>query len=313
MREDWHLIEMFMTGDSITKIRNYLLGNLTAEEETSLEELYFSDPDYVAELWAVFADLSEQYQSRQLSESERSQFERRLERSPMLREMFENEKALFAYAASAATEKGKTEFSKIVTTPPPGFRWLRWWKNRPLQIAALSFGILLTLGFWLIKRSVSVPATQSDQIAVNRKDDAVNQTFPQPSFDPSPTLQPTASLSVSNQTNIATFFLSAQMFRSETDAPVISVPKPTREVRLELELTTGDFSAYSATLQNESGETIRQWSALSPQRSANLSKIVLRFPAALLAESGYVVKLKPVGNADAEAFAQQFRFTVERR
>lgn len=301
-----------MTEDSIAKIRNYLLGNLTAEEEAGLEELYFSDANYVAELWAVFADLSEQYQSRRLAESEQSQFERRLERSPKLREMFENEKALFAYAASVAPGKERTEFSTAITPPPPRFRWFRWRENRPLQIAALSFGVLLVAGFWFVWRSVDIPATDNDQIAINRKDDAVDQTIPQTSLTPSPTPQPIASPSVNKQANIATFFLSAQMFRSEADLPVLAVPKQAREARLELELATGDFSAYSATLQNESGETIRQWSDLSPQRSTNMSKIVLRFPAALLAESGYIVKIKPVGNADAEAFAQQFRFTADR-
>ncbi len=299
-----------MTEASTTKIRNYLLGNLTAEAEAGLEELYFAKPEYVAELWAVFADLAEQYQSGQLSESERLQFENRLQRSPKLREMFENEKALFSYAASA--EKGRTESSPAVKSQPRRSRWFSWWNNRPLQIAAFSFGVLIAVGFWFVWQSRNASPTDSDQIAIDRRDDAASKPIPQPLFDPSPTPQPTASPTDKNQTTVATFFLSAQMFRSETDSPIIAFPKQTRDLRLELELATGDFPLYSAALQNESGETIRQWKTLSAQRSASADKIVLRFPAALLAEANYVVKITPLGGADNEAFAQQYRFTVKR-
>ena len=63
----------------------------------------------------------------------------------------------------------------------------------------------------------------------------------------------------------------------------------------------------------ESAGILREWKSLSPQRSASFDKIVLRVPAALLTESSYLIKLKPMDGAGSDAFGQQFRFTVAGR
>lgn len=82
-------------------------------------------------------------------------------------------------------------------------------------------------------------------------------------------------------------------------------------MRLELELMNSGAARYSATLQSETNKTLQSWESLSPQRGSTLNKIVLRLPAHLLSESGYSVKIKPLGGD--EAFTQEFRFTVKRR
>ncbi len=302
-----------MTPTSAPKIRGYLLGKLTAEEEAGLEELYFADPELVAEVWAVFADLTEQYLGGEMSETERSQFESRLHRSPAMREMFENEKALFSFAPAALAEADRTETSLAGASSPPRSRWFGWRRNRPFQFAALAAAsVLFAAGFWLVWQLRKTPPANSDQAAVDRKDDAANQSTPQPSPLPSP--PPRATTARNNQATNAAFFLSAQSFRSGRSgaaAPVLTIPKQAQTVRLELELMNSDAARYSATLQSESNETIRKWEKLSPQRSPTLDKIALRLPAALLAESSYVLKIS--SGAGSETFTQQYRFAVQRR
>ncbi|MGH9767856.1 MAG: hypothetical protein ACREAB_10520, partial [Blastocatellia bacterium] len=83
-------------------IRNYLLGDLAESEAESIERGYFADPQGVDEVWAVFGEIAEEHLSGVLSESESRRFEQRLRSTPALREMFENEKALFDYAAGSA-------------------------------------------------------------------------------------------------------------------------------------------------------------------------------------------------------------------
>lgn len=303
-----------MTTTPAPKIRDYLLGRLAADEEARLEELYFSDPDSVAEVWAVFAELSEQYLDGELAETERSQFENRLRLSPTLREMFENEKALSRHANAALPEAAGLESPLASESSPPRSRWfgpLAWRGNWPFKFAAwATASALVVAGFWIVWQAKKTPPTNSEQLAARQKDGTANQPTPQPSLRPTPT-QPPAATPRGSQTTIATFFLPAQGFRSGAEAPVLRVPKQARIVRLELELAGSDAARYSAALQSESNETIRKWESLSPQRSLSLDKIVLQLPAALLAESSYVVKLNAV--ADANAFTQQYRFAVERR
>lgn len=86
----------------ISTIRNYLLGDLPEAEKEKVEKSYFASPQEVDEVWAVFGEITEEYLSGALSEDESRRFERRLQAAPALREMFENEKALFDYAARIA-------------------------------------------------------------------------------------------------------------------------------------------------------------------------------------------------------------------
>ena len=303
-----------MTLASPLTIKDYLLCRLSAEQETELEELYFADSKRVAEIWAVFAELSEQFLLGELPGPEQSQFELRLQRSPFMRQLFENEKALFDYALANSATVGhsepasseKTSAGKIPDGKPESYsRWLERLRSRPLRFALASVSLLLAAGLWLGWQLKSAPT--SDRIAVVQDQDAANTQPSRTSFSPSPS--PSDSPSHALQTAVATFFLPAQSFRSATEAPVLSIPRQAQTVRLELQLLSGDSPSYSAVLLSESFEPIREWKSLLPQHSNAIDKIVLRVPATLLTESSYVVKLRPM-SADAEALTQQFRFTV---
>lgn len=290
-------------------IKDYLLSRLSAQQETELEELYFADPASVDEIWAVFAELSEQFLRGELPAIEQSQFELRLQRSPFLREMFENEKALFDYSLANSAKMVHTgkmpETNVALMKPQLYWRWFEWLRIKPLRFAMVSIGLLFATGIWFVWQRKTAPA--SDQIVVVQGRNSI-KTPPLPAFSPSPSpsaIYPTRQ----QQTSVATFFLPVQSFRSGAEATVLTIPRQTQFVRLEFQLLGNDSSSYSAMLMSESGKPIREWKPLSPQQSKAADKIVLRVPAALLPESNYVVKLRPIG-ADDEAFTQQFRFTV---
>lgn len=298
-----------MTPASSPKIKDYLLGRLTAEQETELEEQYFADAECVAELWAVFGDFSEQYLRGELTPSDRADFEHRLRRSPAMREMFENEKALFDCAQT------KTDSGKLVPPVKSAWhsRWVEWLRIKPLRFATLSALALLalgwSLGWWMWQAKNSAPPVQ-DQVAV-----LPPTPTPTPSVAPSatPLPQATATPPPVKPAAFASFFLPVQSLRSGANPPTLSFPRQTQTVRLDLELTTGDFAAYSAVLLSETSETLREWKRLSPQHSNTGNRIALHLPAALLTHTNYTVKLKPIDGTDGEAFTQQFRFSVVKR
>src|SRR4030095_1708129 len=101
-----------MSGTSA--IRGYLLGDLPESRAEEIERWYFGNSQGVDEVWAVFAEIAEEYLSGDLSASEARRVEQKLRSSPALREMFENEKALHNYAArntSGASREVKTDNS----------------------------------------------------------------------------------------------------------------------------------------------------------------------------------------------------------
>src|SRR5262249_270740 len=81
-------------------IRSYLLGDQSGAEE--IESWYFAVPQRVDEVWGVLSLIAEGYRRGACAEGESGRFEQTLRSAPALREMFENEKALYEYAARAA-------------------------------------------------------------------------------------------------------------------------------------------------------------------------------------------------------------------
>lgn len=294
-----------MTPASSLQIKDYLLGRFTAEEETRLEELYFADPELVGELWAIFAELGEQYLQGELAESERAQFERRLQQSPVLREMFENEKALHRYAPEAIAAQAP---SRPAAAIPTRSRWSEWFRVRPVRLIALSAAVLLVAGTWLVWRARTIPPSPSEQIAAV----PTASVTASPTLQPAPVASPPPAATPSRETvaTVATFFLPPQSLRSAEEAPTLSMARQTQLVRLELQLMNSDAPSYSAVLLSDSSKPIREWKTVLPQRSPSGDTVVLRVPVSLLTESNYIVKLRYA--AGSEPFTQQFRFTIAR-
>ncbi len=300
-----------MTPASPLTIKDYLLGKLSAEQETELEELYFSDTECVAQIWAVFADLSEQYLNGELSEIERALFEQRLRNSPVLREMFENERALWHNAPAPTAVAAQPQFA-----PQPEARshshGLGWLSKFQLRFALLSAGVLLTAGIWFFWHSQTTTPLAPEPIATvqdNQQNNA-HHNLATPLPQPSVTATPETTKSV---TTVATFFLPTQLRRGTVEAPTISLSPQIQTVRLELQLIDADSATYSAVLSSDSAEVVQTWKALTPQHGQNQSKVVLRIPARALANADYLLEIKPLTGSDRESFSQQFRFTVAKQ
>jgi anti-sigma factor RsiW len=60
------------------EIRQYLLGDLPAQEEVELESAFFRDAELLARVELGRDDLADDYAARRLSDADREKFERRL-------------------------------------------------------------------------------------------------------------------------------------------------------------------------------------------------------------------------------------------
>ena len=80
----------------------YLLGELSEEEQSQLEERYFADDDFYSELRATERDLIDDYVRGRLSGRRREQFESRFMASPERRQKVELARSFQGYLAEAA-------------------------------------------------------------------------------------------------------------------------------------------------------------------------------------------------------------------
>src|SRR5262249_3470648 len=116
----------------------YLLGNLSEEEQVRIEDRAFSDSAYMGALEAAEADLIDAYVHDELSQSERREFERRFLISPRRRSKVEFARDLARIA----------EGSRAAEAAPVGRRsaWLylaglvRAW-NPALQFASILIAV----------------------------------------------------------------------------------------------------------------------------------------------------------------------------
>src|SRR5262245_66632377 len=83
------------------QIREYLLGDMSVEEQGELEAAFFRDPELLGRVELARDDLADDYAAQRLSDADREKFERRLLMSDEGREQLAITKAL----TKAATAK----------------------------------------------------------------------------------------------------------------------------------------------------------------------------------------------------------------
>lgn len=240
------------------QIRDYLLGNLPAEQESALETAYFGDPDLLARVELAREDLADDYAAVRLSPADREKFERRILITPEGREQVAIAKAL-QKASSIAPERGSgaepVKTSGVVLEMPRRTAWRldrRW-----LSLAAvipIAIGVLVALRMWGPSnigdrartidetRTQSTPSTPTP--APPGAGTATSQPSPgAPSVGPSPDVPAIV---------VATLILSADLDRSAGAPPTLSASTDATHVELvapRIGVTSGTARARVETVE----------------------------------------------------------------
>jgi hypothetical protein len=326
------------TGE-IPIIRKYLLGDLPESESERIERWYFADGQAVDEVWAAFGEIAEERLSGALSESESRRFEEKLRSSPALREMFENEKALYDYAArinTGASRQVKSDDS-ITGGWGPWRRLITFLKSPRLLVAGVVAMIAFSaFGAWFALRegkSATPKDLQQDKAQDQKAPDNVAQTSVDPQPPPQsgqdandrlaggkklPNAQPEQRKSApgTGDVTIATFLLLVAGTRegeNKESYPILEIPARTETVQLELEPPTDNCAVFSAVLETESGDELKRWNSLRTQRSpSTLIVASLRFPAGSLKDADYAIRLECVSHLNNPTSAARYRFRVKK-
>jgi hypothetical protein len=315
--------------DNAPAIRDYLLGRLTEPEAEKIERGYFATPQNVDEIWAVFGDLAEEYLDGALSESDSRRFERRLDRSPAFHGMFENEKALRRLSAGPAAAWAR----RVEVTPAaPGVGRPSWSFRSlfvsPWRLALASVLALVALVLWLALRTrdtAPISTSKSPQTKTNdpRSPNTAGSPTPEPPRVPSPERREENQLAGGAKSpkepkgglkpgGVATFLFSGSTVRDGQPDPALTIPAETRSLRLEIDVTGDNCSAFSALLQTESEETLQRWENLRPRRDQSTPRVSLRASADALRDGVYRLRLACASRNEDPASGATYRFRLEK-
>jgi len=131
-----------------TKIQ-YLLGELSAEEQRHIDEQLFVNDDYLERLMAAEDELIEDYLRGRLSATERQQFERNFLNSADLRRKVDRTKLLLTYIDDPVRRSRSTSISELQTDSSNFFKQGLSAYQTSLRITAL-FRVALLMTFCLL-------------------------------------------------------------------------------------------------------------------------------------------------------------------
>ncbi len=301
----------------------YILGTLSEEEKTRLEESYFVDDAEFEEFEIAEDELIDRYVRGELSPSESETLEKTVAVSPRL-----IERVQFARVMASRLAPESMPAAVFVEKRPPAPEKTSWWQGlfgfptaSRAPAMALSFSVLLLLagGTTLLVAYLNL-REQSSQLAAQQaalekrqreldkqaadlkaKTDELASQFQLPSATPTPSQQSTPETA---GRSVLALTLSAGATRSVGGGNSIRLRPETSDVQLTLNLRDTDYPSYVATVINaDSGEVFSR-SGLQPQVTRRGAVLSLRVPAQRLVPGDYSVRVNGVIPNGSETVAE---------
>ncbi len=303
-------------------IVRYLLGDLPEEEQARLEDLAFSDREYLQNIQAVESDLIDEYVRGELSDSERRQFERRFLASFERQQKVEFARALAKIVPEAGTEEA--------AQPAMAFAPTSWWDsfiaslrglNPAFKFSMAAAAVMLVIGAsWLITETLRLRAEvaqlQAQQQSRQRQEEILQQqaaSARERSEDLAAQLERERerrerSEELARQLErdqsrekgaglafIASLFLPPGIPRGDADRPKLVLPRTARGARLQIGLERGDeYESFRAELHTHGGRKVWSQDNLRARTSRAGRSVILNLPVSLLDNGEYELALKGV-------------------
>lgn len=313
-------------------MRRYLLGELSDEEQTALEEKYFTDPHVFERMLRSESELVDEYVRGRLSNEARERFEQFYMTRPAL-----NERVKFAGALAARLDK--VEETGAQQSPSTVSNWRRFLMalggHRPALGFAIALVILLAVlgGAWLFvergrrqqaELAQTQPAQEAPQASERREtqqntgesrptEAPVKQGRPEPAAPQTPGRPPTQIPTAAPKT--VTLALNTGGVRGSENGrtPVLVISPGTTQARLQLVLKDNDYASYGASLQTAGGAAIFNRKGIKPGATKSGASFVFTVPADKLANGDYVLTLRGISpNGEIDDIGKSL-FRVEKR
>ena len=298
-------------------IVRYLMGDLSEDEQTWLEDRAFSDRDYMRNIMAVESDLIDEYARGGLSDSERQRFERLFLASAERQRKVEFARALAQVIPEATTEGD----AQPTLAPAPA----SWWNsfitslrglNPAFKFSMAVAALTLVIGvWWLITETVRLRAQvarlQAERQTRQRQEEILQRQAAgererseglaaqlQRERERSEELSRQIERDHSGEKStglsfIASLFLPPGISRGDAVRPKLVVPQSARLVRLQIGLEReDDYQSFRVELRTAQGQEVWTQDQLRSRQSRAGRVINLIIPGGVLGSGQYELALK---------------------
>jgi hypothetical protein len=310
-------------------ITNYLLGELSEDEQTALEEKYFNDRELFDRVVQVESDLVDKHARGLLSPKTRARFEFHYLAHPERRE-----RAKFAAALAA-----KVDQDNEIGVASPAVA-VSWWSRLVTSMRgpklAWAFAIVLLLlaggALWFLiegrrlrqelakteaerggheqrERELREQAANEQQGSQQRSAELDRLRAEQQTIEPSP------NPGVKSALPFVSLALTIGGVRGIDTGPpaVLVIPAGTQQVRIQLSLRENDYQSYQAVLQPAGGKEIFGRQSLQARTNKSGASLALPISANKFTTGDYILTLKGVmQNGEVEEVSKSL-FHVEKK
>ena len=274
---------------------SYLLGRLSDEDAQALEERYFQDSDLFERLRALETDLLDEYARGELAGPDRSDFERRLESSPLLRSRLESAVAIqrgLALGSGADAEAAPAPDQHTRTRPRPqlGLAWLA-------GLGAAAVLALAVIGVRLHRENDQLQTGIRETELVERRLEEENRSLHReisgrpPAPNSGASASPIVSVPVEVSGRVFSFRLVSGLLRDLHASNDVVVPKGIAAVVLEVPVGNETGWRYRVRVETISGDLLLDQANVVASKRRGGDVAVVAFPASSIPAGDYVLKV----------------------
>jgi len=264
----------------------YLLGDVTEEEQSEVERLYFTDDEVYQLLLVLEAELIDRYVARKLTKREAMLFRAKHGTSPQVQKELR-------FAAAISRQFSLTNILRM--------RWNSYVNEflglRPMLRVGFALFLLLGLfGFWAVIRSFTQRG-EIQRLEAEYKD--IKQRL---SSEQSRSKQLAEALEAERSKHpklpVVSFVLLPGVLRSAESSPTLVLPKTPALVELKLEIESKEsYPSYRVVLKREDGAVVWSEEGLTQSRSNMGGVIRFSIRSEILQRGDFMVEL--FGQQDA--------------
>lgn len=295
----------------------YLLGELSEQEQTQLEEQYFEDDALFERFLAVKDDLVDAYARGQLSPEKRQHFEAHFLATKPRRQRLEDARQLIGAITSASVDASGAPSSAAPAGKSSWWRSVSEWIGLPplvIQAALAAFLLVALAGAWVWIRSFRVSQAERARVQDERtppgqgveqpatsptsgttldvaKDETANRADPPANSIASPSRETNRSPSRLAAAQVASLTLVPFAARDSSSSNSLLITPDTRSVQLRLSFKEDDYRQYEVNLRTVDGEQVTRRRGLNATSNATGKSLTVTLDPSIFRRQDYILTL----------------------
>ena len=303
MKKERHNQEFFV---------QYLLGELSEDERTRLEQEYFGDDEFFGQLLVAEGELIDAYVRGELGGRKRERFEARFMSSPRQRERVEIARALVECATRSSVAVLPDAERREPTRWRQSLFGLTGVNNWAIRLAlAAAVLVIVVGGLWFILETArlrnQVEQIQAERAEILKREQELHQRIAEQGANSErlaaelqrerserELLEQETARAQQSALNTVAFTLIPGLVRGADEPRKLIIPRGAELVRINLDFEQGDYKNYRAVLETVDGKRILRSGPLITRSNKSGKIVTLELPARLLTKGDYIVMLSGV-------------------